>query len=213
MRCKVRPQRRKASGMACDRDRCRLPPFTPSAPREGRAPSRCRCGTGRAQVPVQMWHWVSPSPGADVALGEPKSRCRCGRGEPKSRCRCGRGEPKSRCRCGSDAPVHGQRRCVRQMGHGRLAVLACLRPRPSACAGRAETVCCARCSRHLRRETRPTRAASRQADRRATAAMPYALWCNNATMRRSTGAGGRYTAQRCALRGVRHAERAPAGRA
>jgi hypothetical protein len=34
-----------------------------------------RMWPGASPVPVRMWQGVSPSPGADVARGEPKSRC------------------------------------------------------------------------------------------------------------------------------------------
>jgi hypothetical protein len=84
----------------------------------GEPQSRCRCGMGRAPVPVQMWHGASPSPGADVAWGEPQSRCRCGMGRPPVPVQMwhgaspspgadvARGEPQSRCRCGTGrAPV------------------------------------------------------------------------------------------------------------
>ncbi len=57
-----------------------------------------------------MWHGISPSPGADVARGQPQSRCRCGEGLPQSRCRCGEGLPQSRCRCDTGQP---QSRCSR----------------------------------------------------------------------------------------------------
>ena len=43
-------------------------PASPGADvRRGEPQSRCRCGQGRAPVPMQTWAGAGPSPGADVA--------------------------------------------------------------------------------------------------------------------------------------------------
>ena len=71
--------RRRSAGQADARGRR----ATPS--RQATAALQQQCGAAVLSA-------YAASPGADVAGGEPRSRCRCGSSEPQLRCRCGRSD-------------------------------------------------------------------------------------------------------------------------
>ena len=53
----------------------------------------CFVAKARMYRQVQMWSGVSPSPGADVGEGEPKSRCRWAQGRAPVPAQMWAGEP------------------------------------------------------------------------------------------------------------------------